>query len=391
MAAADKSPKKLKVMHLITKLELGGAQQNTLYCVGHHDRHLFDVSLACGKGGILDPEAAKIPRAKIFFLDCLRHPIHLFYDLVALFKLRALFKREKVDILHTHSSKAGILGRIAGRMAGVPVIIHTFHGFGFHDEQSFLVRKFFVTLERWTAKYSQALIAVSTQNVKKGLANKIGQPRQYTVIHSGIPLREFVKARSGKLRREIRISPTTPLVGMVACLKPQKAPVDFVLAAAEVHRQRPEVQFILAGDGELRPEVQKAVRDQGLGKVIRLLGWRRDVPEIMADLDILTLSSLWEGLPRVFPQAMACAKPIVATAVDGALEAIQNGRQGYLVPPHEPKALAKRIVDLVTNPGLAKRMGLSGRTKALQEFDIQKMVKDIEKVYLKAWKQVRGR
>jgi len=373
---------RLRVMHLITKLELGGAQQNTLYCVAHHDCKKFDVLLACGQGGMLDSEASKIPNAKVFFLPYLKHHVSPFNDLMALFKLKALFKREQVDILHTHSSKAGILGRLAGAMAGVPVIVHTFHGFGFHDRQPWLVRKIYIWLERLAARKSSVLIGVSTENIQKARENHIGSESQYRVIHSSIQLQDFVKAKGGKVRRELGIGPQTPLVGMVSNLKPQKAPLDFIRAAAIVSQHLPLARFFIAGDGELRPQAEALIQELGLKNKLFLLGWRRDIPELMAALDVLALSSLWEGLPRVFPQAMAAGKPIVATAVDGALEAIHEGRNGYLVEPGDFRALAEKIIYVLEHPAVARKVGQAGKKIALKEFDIRRMVKDIEKIYI---------
>lgn len=377
--------RKFNLLHFITKLELGGAQQSILYAVKNFDRNHFRVFLVSGAEGFLVEEALRLPRTQVILLPELKHPIRPPYDMATLAHLTKILRRHKIDLVHTHSSKAGIIGRVAGRIAGVPAIVHTIHGWSFNDYQRPLERKFFIGLERLTAKFTDRLIVVSATDIEKGLEEGIGRPEQYQMVHCGIEIDKFQYTRINirKKREELGILSGGPLIGMIACFKPQKAPLDFIRAAGIVNRQFPQANFLLVGDGILRPQIESWIAQMNLNSQVILSGWREDIPEILASIDMLVLSSLWEGLPRVFLQAMAAGKPIVATAVDGAREVILDGVNGYLVPPRQPEKLAGKIMELLAHPRRAKKMGMQGRKLLNSSFDIDYMVRQLEEIYLR--------
>ncbi len=376
------TPKK-NLLHIITKLELGGAQQNTLYSVERHDRSKYNVFLAAGAEGLLVEDAKKIKDAKIILLPELKHPISPLWDFRCFKKLKALMKAEKIDIVHTHSSKAGILGRYAARAARVPVIIHTIHGFSFNDFQNKVKKHIFVALERGAAKFTDALIAVTSADIEKGLKRGIGKKEQYAVIHSSIDLDEFSRVYdTAKIRSGFGIAPEEKVAGMIACFKEQKDPVTFVRVAAEVLKAVPDSKFVLVGDGELRGNVEAEIERLGLSGRVILTGWKKEVAPLLSCFDALVLTSLWEGLPRVFPQAMAAKKPIVATLVDGAKEAILDGVNGFVCAPKDIKGLAEKVIYLFKNSSEAVKMGLAGSKRA-GEWDVREMVPAIERVYEK--------
>jgi glycosyltransferase involved in cell wall biosynthesis len=245
------------------------------------------------------------------------------------------------------------------------------------------VRKLLILLERVTAGVTDKLIAVSGENVRKGLANRIGKQGQYVVIHSGIKIRAFSEVNvdfDGK-RREIGIEKGDPVVGMIACFKPQKAPLNFIRLAKRVCSVCPKAKFVLVGDGELRPKIEKLIGELNLKNQVILTGWRRDISELIHIFDILVLTSLWEGLPRVVLEAEAAGKPIVATNVDGAKEVIIDEVNGFLVEPDNLDGLAERVIWLIENRDQAEKMGQKGRTTVSAAFDIDRMVQDIEKLY----------
>lgn len=373
--------RKLNVGHIITKLELGGAQENTLYSVTNHDRKKYNVFLISGTKGELVQEGKKIKDAHIILLPELKHEISPFYDFFCMLKLWRLFKKLKIDIIHTHSSKAGILGRFAGYLAKVPIIIHTVHGFSFNDYQNFLIRNLYVFFERIAAKISDKLIVVTRIDIEKGLSAKVGKLKQYIVIHSGINLEEFSKQHDViKVKKEFNIPLDYKIVGMIACFKPQKAPLDFIRVAKMVKDSFSKIKFILVGDGELRPDIERLISELNLNSDVILAGWRKDVAEILSSFDILVLTSLWEGLPRVFPEAMAERKPIVGTSVDGAKEAILDGKNGFLLKPKDINGISEKVLYLLNNENIAKKMGEYGFNIA-KSFDAKEMIKDIEKVY----------
>jgi len=366
----------IRVCHVITELALGGAQQNTLYTVAHLDRRRFEPILIAGPGGLLDAEA-RASGVEVHFMDALRRDVSPWHDAAALVSLTKQLRRIGPAIVHTHSSKAGILGRWAARLAGVPHIVHTIHGYGFHPGQSRLTRWAWVTLERLAGRCTTAFIAVSRANLNEGVALGLFPAGRASLIHSGIAIGDF----SGPLdRHDEAARPAT--VGMVACLKAQKAPLDFVQVASRVAALcgRDKVRFVLVGDGVLRPQVERAIRDEGMEDRVELAGWRRDVPAAMKRFDLLLHTSRWEGLPRVFPEAMATGLPIVATNVDGAPEAIEDGATGYLLPPGDIEGLSRRTAALVLDPGLRHRMGERARAK-VSAWDIDDMVRRQERLY----------
>jgi glycosyltransferase involved in cell wall biosynthesis len=378
---------KARVIHIITKLELGGAQQNTLYTVEHLDRERFAAALWAGDGGILNEEARRLDGVDFTVVPELVREVRPGADARALVRLTAMVKDEVRRsagpvLVHTHSSKAGILGRWAAWRAGAAGVVHSFHGFGFNDFQRWPVKWAFIAAEWLTGRITDEFIAVSRANQERALALGLARPDRIRVIRSGIKLAEFARREidAGAKKRELGLDPERPLALMVACLKPQKSPVDFVAVAAKVAAAVPEAQFALAGDGELRGVVEAAAEAAGLGDRLKLLGWRRDVAELMGSAQVLVLTSLWEGLPRVFPQAMAAGLPIVGTRVDGGPEAVVDGDNGWLLAPHDVEGMAARIAELLREPARARAMGAAG-AKRVAEFDIDRMVREQEELY----------
>jgi len=377
----------VRVIHIITKLELGGAQQNTLYTVENLDRSRFSVALWSGEGGILNDDARAIDDLDFVIVPELVREIRPNRDLMALAQLRAMLRDEVLlhdgpVVVHTHSSKAGILGRWAARLAGVPGIVHSFHGFGFNDFQPWPMRTAFIIAEWMTGKVTDNFIAVSQKNLDRAVGLGLAGQENIRVIRSGIKIGEFKQGEIdvAAMKKSLGLDPDRPLALMVACMKPQKCPVDFVRAAALVAKDFPAAQFAVAGDGALRPEMEAAIAEEGLGESFKLLGWRRDVPELMWASDVLVLTSLWEGLPRVYPQAIAAGLPIVGTRVDGGPEVVADGENGWLLEPRDVGGLAARMAELLNDPEKARAMGEAGK-KVLPEFDIDLMVGRQEELY----------
>ncbi|MBW1855710.1 MAG: glycosyltransferase family 4 protein [Deltaproteobacteria bacterium] len=383
-----------KVVHIITKLDLGGAQQNTLFTVAHLARSRYDPVLISGTNGLLVEDAKKLDDVKVYLLTELVREIRPIKDLIALFKIRNILKELKKDnvkiesesnsqiIVHTHSVKAGVLGRWAAYMAGVKIIISSIHGFSFNDYQPSLVRAFYIYLEKLTSIITTKFVAVSNADIEKGIRNKIFTKDKVRLIRSGIDISRFMNKNHNRLRKrkELGIEVEIPVVAMIACFKPQKSPLDFVKVAKIISDEIPDACFLIVGDGVIRSKIENLIEKISMEDKIILLGWRRDIPEILSCIDILVLTSLWEGLPRVFPQAMASGIPVVATEVDGAPEAIKNGVTGFLLQPRDIKGMAERIISLIRNPDRAREMGEEGR-KSVGEFDIWKMVEQQEELY----------
>lgn len=375
-------PMPVKVLHLVTRLDLGGAQQNTLHTVRHLNRAFFEPLLLCGRGGMLDGEVSADPSFRAIFVDSLQRDISPIHDLLALLELTRIFLAEKPAILHTHSSKAGILGRLAAALAGVPVVVHTYHGFGFHDRQPASVKNLYVFLEKLCARFTDALVFVSRANIEYAAAHGIVRPEDAVLIRSGVALTGLpATVDAAKLKMSAGIGMHKPLVLSVGNLKPQKNAGDFVAAAAKVLDGLPEARFVFLGDGPQRRALEARVFALGLEGRILFLGWRRDTAQWLASADVFAMTSLWEGLPRALVEAMRSGLPPVCYATDGVTDLIKDGENGFLVEPGDHAALAERVTALLQDEPLRKRLGAAAAASIGPEFDIDGMVRAQEALY----------
>ncbi len=335
-----------------------------------------------GSEGSLIEEVRQRGIPLTIFPDLLRQisPLH---DLKALFAMKRFIEQGGYTIIHTHSSKAGILGRLAARLAKTPLIVHTVHGWSFHEYMSPVTRWIYILLERWIAHFTDALVVVSEQDIKKGLQAGIANPDRYRCIHSAIPLDEFNPRRLDRkaIRQELGLPADAVIIGNVGRFSAQKNPLDWARVAGRVAEACPNVHFLLVGDGPLRSQLETALHDMGITERTILTGLRRDVPRMLAAMDIFLLTSLWEGLPRVIPQAMAMGLPVVANRADGVTEAVQDGSNGFLCSPGEIEQMAECCIDLAHHPLKRQEMGRRGQAYALQEFDLRKMIASLETLY----------
>ncbi|MEA3407268.1 MAG: glycosyltransferase family 4 protein [Chloroflexota bacterium] len=376
----------IPVLHVITRLIVGGAQENTMLTADLLDPERYTVDVVSGpqtgaEGSLIDEVRARgLP---LHILPNLRREIAPWHDLLALWKLTRRVRRKRYTIVHTHSSKAGILGRLAAKLAGVPIIVHTVHGWSFHEHMSPLRRRLFIALERLAASFTDAVIVVAQPDIEKGLSEGIGRPEQYHLIRSAIPLDKFDPATvdGTAVRRELGLPLDAPVLGNVGRFSAQKNPLDWVRVAANVARALPDCRFLLVGDGPLRPQVEALIQAEGLTDRFVLTGLRRDVPRMLAAMDVFLLTSLWEGLPRVIPQAMSMRVPVVANRADGTVEAIAHGETGFLADPGDLDALTRHCLSLLRDPALRRAMGHRGRAFAIREFDVQEMVAQIATLY----------
>lgn len=374
-----------RVVHVITMLEWGGAQENTLHTVERLDPRRFDSSIVAGPGGMLDPRAAALGGSRFRTVPDLCREVRPWKDFRAFLQLRSLIREmrrsgsEAPLIVHTHSSKAGILGRAAARAGGADAVVHSIHGFGFHDGQPPAVRAFYVRLERLAARWTDAFVAVSEENARLGSREGIFPPGKCRLIRSGFDTRRFLGGSRGAGRKLIGARQDVPVVGTVAVMKPQKAPLDFVAVAQRVAAGFPEARFVMVGDGEMRPEVERAVYAAGLTERFHLLGWRPEVPDLISAFDVFLLTSRWEGLPKVVPQALIAGVPVVATAVDGTKEIVDEGADGFLARTGDVEAMATGVVRILSGECLP---GVPGkRDRLLLEFDQAEMVRAQERLY----------
>lgn len=390
VSAAPQTP--IRVVHIITRLILGGAQENTLYsAIGQHRDPRFDVTLLCGVDeageGNMFSEATRAG-LKVVVLPSLVREIRPLTDLKAFFDLYRFLRKGSFTIAHTHSSKAGIIGRIAARAAGVPIVVHTLHGLVFHEFQSAWRNRVYILLKRLCAPLTDTIISVSARVSETALARGIGRADQHVTIFSGIELDLFLSVRERLAVADAKLKAGIPssalVIGKIARLFPLKGHAQFLEVAAEVARQMPDVWFLLVGDGPLRDELLREA--ERLGIAARLVMAGRVPPEAVADyiqaMDVVVHTSLREGIARVLPQAGAVGKPVVTFDLDGAPEVVRDGVSGYLVPPVDTARVAQRTVELLRDPGLRRAFGEAGRAFAVEHYSVERMVGRITDVYL---------
>jgi glycosyltransferase involved in cell wall biosynthesis len=376
----------IRVLHPITRLIVGGAQENTMFTAALLNKERYKAEILSGpqtgsEGSLIDEVRANgVP---LTIMPDLLRQVSPWRDFRALTGMARFIRKADYSIVHTHSSKAGILGRLAARIAGVPIIVHTVHGWSFHDYMPSAMCAFYKLLERWMASFTDAIIVVTGRDIQKGQQAHIGKDEQYHLIRSAIPLEDFDPARTKcqATRQELGIPMEAVVVGNVGRFSEQKNPLDWVRVAGIIGRSDPRLHFLLVGDGPLRPQVETQLQEEGIRDRTIVTGLRRDVSNLMSAMDIFMLSSLWEGLPRVIPQAMAMGLPVVANQADGTDDAIHDGENGYLCSPGEIEMMAERCQDLICDPLKRLEMGKRGRAYAKKEFDLRRMIDQIEALY----------
>ncbi|MEA3365501.1 MAG: glycosyltransferase family 4 protein [Candidatus Hydrogenedentes bacterium] len=376
--------RRYRVGHVITRLCVGGAQENTFHTVRLADRARFDVDLISGPTegpeGSIEPEIEKAG-IEILRVPHLVRPVAPQKDWRALKELTALFRERNYDIVHTHTSKAGLLGRLAARRAGVPAVVHTPHGHVFDGYFSKPVTRIFIACERYAAKRTDRLIALTQHGLQDHLEQRVGRLDQWTVIFSGIDLSPFKEARLRRkgTRSALGVGPDDILIGGVGRFEHVKGFTYFVEAAKAIAEVLPQACFVLAGDGSLARVLHEQARP--LGERFIFLGWRGDIPDLMAALDIFVLPSLNEGMGRVLLEAAAAGVPAVASYVGGVPEVVHEGETGYLVPPGESQAIAEKVLLLVRDTKLRTRMGAKAKERVAPYYGLEKMVERIEALY----------
>ena len=375
----------LRVLHVITRMIVGGAQENTLLSCALMDPDHVMSTLITGIETGVEGELLTESRSRgipLVIEPRLVRRLSPWSDLVATYRLWRIMRGGRFDVVHTHTSKAGIVGRVAAWLAGVPVVVHTAHGWGFNPLQPRPLYWLYVWLERVCSGVSDIVVAVASTNRDDALALGIGRPEQYRLIRSGIELEAFrdVPISRTEARRVLGLPETEFVIGSVGRLGDQKAPLDLLHAFATVAAAHPQARLVFVGDGPLRGKLEEAITALGLTGRVLLTGLRRDVPELLRAFDVFALASRWEGLPRVFPQAMAAGLPIVATRVDGAPDAVIPGINGWLVPVGDLAAMSARLSELAADPELARRMGAAGLER-VEEFSAQTMVDALAALY----------
>ncbi|MCX5705892.1 MAG: glycosyltransferase family 4 protein [Candidatus Omnitrophica bacterium] len=371
---------KSNLLFIITKLELGGAQKQLLSLINSLDKSRFNLHLFTAWEGFLVEDALAISDLTFYRSKFLEPPINPINDILALLEIRRFIKINKITIVHTHSSKAGIVGRLAAYFSGVKTIVHTVHGWPFNDYQTPWLRALYIWLERISCGFTSRIIVVSCHDREVGLKNGIGEPAKYRLVRYGIDRFEF-SVEAGSIRKEFGFADSDFVIGSIACFKPQKSPEDFVRLASSVAKRVPGTKFLLVGDGQLRSSINRLISEYGLGSRITLAGWRRDIPRVISAMDIFVLTSLWEGLPISVLEAMAAAKPVVATDTGGIREVISNGVNGFLVSRRNISQMSDVVITLLKDNGLKEALGQKAAKSITDDLSVETMSRSTENIY----------
>ncbi len=374
----------VRVLRVIARMNVGGpAIHASLLTTGldpsRYESRLVTGKPASGEGDYLELHGQRL--ADVISIPDLGREIHPWRDVFAYRRLVDIMREFRPDIVHTHTAKAGLLGRLAARRAGVPVVIHTFHGHVLRGYFSRYKEEAFVRAERQAARWTTRLVTVSDVVRDEILALGVGRPEQFEVIRLGFDLAPFQAAErhAGSLREELGVDPATPIVGIVARLVPIKAHEIFLDMAALVTRTNPETVFLIVGDGERHAWIDTAARARGIRGQIRFLGWRADLSRVYADLNVTVLTSRNEGSPVALIEAMACARPVVSTRAGGVAELV--GEAGLLRDIDDAAGLATDVTRLLGDPELASRLGQLGRARVVPAFSRERLISDIDNLY----------
>jgi len=379
----------MRITHVITRLIVGGAQENTIASVlGLRGQPGLDADLIAGPTvgaeGSLESTCATPPG----LLRIARHlvrPVHPWHDALALLELTRLFRERPPEFVHTHSGKAGILGRLAARRAGVPFIVHTIHGPSFGSFQGEIANRCFLAAERRAARWTTHFVSVADAMTRQYLAAGVGRRDQFTRIFSGFPLEPFLRAENDPgVRARFGLAPDDFVVGKIARLTARKGHEELFAAVPELVRRCPRMRFLLVGDGAWRQRFEGRVRELGLAGHFRFTGLvpPGDIPALAGIMDVLVHLSVREGLPRALPQALAAGRPVIARDSDGANEVCLENETGFLIPPGDRTALVSRLLQLAGDPALGARLGRRGREFVRQRFPVERMMEDLRVLYL---------
>ncbi|MFT5127884.1 MAG: glycosyltransferase involved in cell wall biosynthesis [Rhodothermales bacterium] len=379
----------MNICHVITRMIVGGAQENTLFTARGHLEHGHQTTLVTGpttgpEGKLL--EKVRVPELRVVQIPSLTRELSLLTDYRAYHELKAHFRAEGYDVVHTHSSKAGILARIAATHAGVPLVVHTVHGPPFHAYEKAWRNRIYITAEQLAARYCRKIYTVADAMTQQFCNARIGRPEQYQTVYSGMDLQSYLDAKPEcELRKSLGIPKDSLVVGKIARLFDLKGYEYLVEAAPAIVKEHPNVRFLIVGDGLLRESLEQQFTEAGVREHIVFTGLvpPDHIPRYTALMDVLVHLSLREGLPRTVVQALAAGIPAVGFPLDGTPEAILDGKTGYLCEVHNATAVAGAVNKLLRSPQLREELGSAGREHVRHKWDWHTMVDTLEAGYEK--------
>ncbi|NIO49830.1 MAG: glycosyltransferase [Candidatus Aminicenantes bacterium] len=385
----------IKVLHIITRFDKGGSAQNTYLSLLGLKKKNYKLSLISGlslesemKHQEIDAKEKDIQileSEKIEFIQCpsLVRRINIIKDIKAFFDMWRIIKKNNPIIVHTHSSKAGLMGRLAAKLAGVPIIVHTPHGHIFFGYFGPLKTKLFIILEKLASRITDKIVALTNREKKDHILFKVASEDKFSVIYSGIDpnmLKESSSEEKQNLKKELGIPENSLIVGTACRLVPIKGPEFLVKASKYIISKYPDTYFMFTGDGPLEQDLKRKALEMGISENIVFLDWRDDLAKIISIYDVFVLPSLNEGMGRVLVEAMALGKSIVASNIGGIPDLVIHGKNGFLVPPKNPEELAKYIQVLLEDKDKREKMGLKGKEMSLN-FGAESMIEKIASLY----------
>ena len=389
--------RKMKICHIITRMIVGGAQENTLLTIKGHIEKGHEVVLVTGFSPGREGELLKnveMPSFPIVEIPEMVREVSPFKDLKALARLREYLKKEKFDVVHTHSSKAGIIGRIAARQAGIPVVVHTVHGQAFHAYEKPWRKWLYIWAERIAARYCDKIYAVAQAMIDQCVEAKVAPREKYMVVYSGMDTAAFSNAkRDLELRKSLGIPDNAKVIVTVARLFPQKGYEEMLPAAAQLVKEFPDLHFLPVGDGPMFDQLQKQIADLGMSDHFHFAGLvpPHRVCDYIAQADVLWHLSLHEGLPRAVVQALAVGIPAIGYKLDGTPEVILNGETGYVTAPQDVDAVVKHSSELLKEAALRQKMGENGTALVIERFAWRRMADILETEFLALLKVKTGK
>jgi glycosyltransferase involved in cell wall biosynthesis len=384
-AASDTnhSTKRAKILHVHTLPVVSGSGINTLLTMKGSRERGHEVSLACASEGRLTEETRRAG-ITVHLVKYLDRELNAAADFASVLELRRLMVRGKFDLVHTHNSKAGFVGRLAAHLARVPLIVHTVHGFAFHDQETRFRRALFRTVEQLASRWCDGMIFVSTPMVAWAERQRIGTRVPRKVIFSGVPADEFQLADKSTFRRQWSLAPDRLVVGIISKLWEGKGHVILLDAwkqALATINLDTEPLLLIVGEGPLEEELRKRVSSLRIDSSVLFTGFQSDVPSAMAGIDIAVLPSLFEGMGRAVLEAMAAGKPVIASNVGGIPDLVRHGENGLLVRPGDGASLTKALAELLSNAELRNRLGRNGAAGFRPEYRSSHMIEEIHQFY----------
>jgi len=373
----------IPILHVL-EATTGGTRRHLVDLVTHLDPDRFDVSVACATrrdpGMAADLERMRASGIDVHIVDMVRSidPLH---DASAARRLCGLMRARPYQIVHTHSSKAGMLGRYAAYREGVSCVVHSPHVFAFQMQGPAALTAFYAACERWAARVTNHIVCVSQAEMQAARARGICDPDRLVLVENGIDVGQYVDVARGTFRKELDLPDEARLIGVIGRLCPQKGQLDLMAAAHDIRERHPGAHFVFVGSGPDERRIKQVIARRGWEACFHCVPTHDDMPRVYADLDIVVQPSRWEGMPYAPLEAMASGRAVVATRTGGVPDMIVDGESGVLVSVDDPTRLAQSITALLADPARAEALGAAARARVREHYTLKRMVTQIEALY----------